>query len=328
MRFTAIFCMLAVALAGGAAAERWDLPSAYSQTSYHIEVAEHFAQLVEQHTGGELQIRVHPGGSLYGGAEIFRAVRSGQVPIGERLISALGNEDALFEVDALPFLATSFADAEALHRAARPVLAQALQERGLALLYTVPWTPQGLYSLRPVARLSDMRGVRFRAYNQMTSNLARAMGAVPTKIETPELSQALATGVAQALISSAATGYDRKIWEQLPYWYDVRAWLPKNMVVANARALDTLPPDVRAGLMRAATAAETHGWQRARERAAWYHDQLVANGMNVTEPGAELSAELQSLGAQMRRDWLRRAGPDGRQMLEAYNTERKRANPR
>src|SRR3546814_3069171 len=75
-----------------------------------------------------------------------------------------------------------------------------------------------------------MQGVKFRAYNAATEQLAQLMGAVPTKIEAAELTQAFATGVADSMISSGSTGYDSKIWEHVKYWYDVQAWLPKNMV--------------------------------------------------------------------------------------------------
>src|SRR3546814_2340174 len=81
-----------------------------------------------------------------------------------------------------------------------------------------------------------MEGVKFRAYNAATEQLAQLMGAVPTKIEAAELTQAFATGVADSMISSGSTGYDSKIWEHVKYWYDVQAWLPKNMVVVNKDA--------------------------------------------------------------------------------------------
>ena len=103
-----------------AMAEKWDMPLAYAATNYHSENAARFAAAVTAATGGELEVVTHPSGSLYKGGEIFRAVRTGQAPIGERLISALGNEDPLFEVDALPFLATSFDEAMKLYQASKP----------------------------------------------------------------------------------------------------------------------------------------------------------------------------------------------------------------
>src|SRR3546814_21062321 len=109
-----------------------------------------------------------------------------------------------------------------------------------------------------------MEGVKFRAYNAATEQLAQLMGAVPTKIEAAELTQAFATGVADSMISSGSTGYDSKIWEHVKYWYDVQAWLPKNMVVVNKNAWEGLDENLPKVVLEAAAAAEENG--RSEER--------------------------------------------------------------
>ena len=119
-----------------AQAEKWDMALAYSATNYHSEIAAEFAAAVTEATGGDLEIVTHPGGSLFGGAEIFGAVRKGLAPIGERLISALGNDNALFEVDSVPFLATGFDGARKLYDASKPALVEALEESRLHFVYS------------------------------------------------------------------------------------------------------------------------------------------------------------------------------------------------
>ncbi len=309
---------LGLAANSAAAAEKWDMPLAYAASNYHSENAAQFAEEVTKASGGELEIVAHPGGSLFGGGEIYRAVRTGQAPIGERLISALGNENPLFEVDALPFLATSFDDSWKLYQASKPQLEKTLDEAGLMLLYTVPWPPQGLYNKNPVNEAADMKGVKFRAYNAATSRLAELMGAVPTKIEAAELSQAFATGVADSMISSGSTGYDRKIWEHVKYWYDVQAWLPKNMVVVNKAAWEGLDPKLQKVVLDAAAAAEERGWNKARELSDWYKEKLAENGMVVEAPSAKLKADFEEIGATMTKEWLERAGDNGKSVIDAY----------
>ncbi len=301
-----------------ALAEKWDMPLAYSATSYHSENAAAFAQRVTEASGGALEIATHPSGSLFKGGEIFRAVRTGQAPIGERLISALGNEDPLFEVDALPFLATSFEESWNLYQASRPAMEAVLEEKGVKLLYAVPWPPQGLYNKTAVTSAKDMRGVKFRAYNQATSRLAELMGAVPTKIEAAEIAQAFATGVAESMISSGATGYDRKIWEHVKYWYDVKAWLPKNMVIVNLEAWNGLSAELQEIVLREAAKAEEDGWAKAQELADWYKEQLAANGMSVDGPGDQLRQDLSTIGETMTKEWLGRAGSTGQQVIDSY----------
>ncbi len=311
--------LVSVAVSGPlAAAEKWDMPLAYAASNFHSENAVEFAEAVTEATGGEIEIVTHASGSLFKGDEIFRAVRTGQAPIGERLISALGNEHPIFEIDALPFLATSYEDARKLYQASKPAMSDILKEKGVKLLYAVPWPPQGLYSKNEVTSAADMEGVKFRAYNQATSRLAELMGAVPTKIEAAELSQAFATGVADSMISSGATGYDRKIWEHVDYWYDVQAWLPKNMVIVNLDTWNDLDDDTRQIILDAAADAEQAGWDRSMELAEWYKEQLAENGMTVEGPGDELRADFEEIGETMTEEWLERAGDAGREVIDAY----------
>lgn len=317
----AIAASLTAATAHAALAEKWDMPLAYAASNYHSENAARFADAVTKATDGALEIVAHPSGSLFKGEEIFRAVRTGQAPIGERLVSALGNEDPLFEVDALPFLATSFDDARKLYDASKPAMAKILEEKGVKLLYAVPWPPQGLYTKGAVNSAADMKGVKFRAYNSATQRLAELMGAVPTKIEAAELAQAFATGVADSMISSGATGYDRKIWEQgVKYWYDVKAWLPKNMVIVNLDAWNGLDEATRGVVLGAAAMAEEAGWAKARELADWYKEELTANGMTVAEPSDQLRGDFEAIGKTMTEEWLGQAGDSGKSVIDAYRS--------
>ena len=81
------------------AAEKWDMPMAYSATNFHSQNGVMFADAVRIATGGEVDITVHPGGSLFKGNDIKKAVQTGQAPIGERLLSAHQNESLLFGAD-------------------------------------------------------------------------------------------------------------------------------------------------------------------------------------------------------------------------------------
>lgn len=308
----------AMALGSVATAENWDMPMAYPANNYHTENAQMFVDAVRECTGGELDITIHAGGSLFKGDEIKRAVQVGEAQIGERLLSAHANESAVFGYDSVPFLATSFEASDALRDAARPTLNALLNEQNMTLLYSVPWPPQGLYFAQEVNSLADAEGLKFRAYNAATARVAELGGMVPTQIEAAELKQALATGVVQAFISSGSTGVDEKVWEDLTNFYDAKAWLPRNSIFVNTEAYNALPAASQECLMTEAAAAEARGSAKAAELAGGFLETLAENGLTVSEPGDALASDLAAIGATMTDEWLAEAGDAGAAIVDAY----------
>lgn len=307
-----------VAFGAVAHAESWDMPMAYPANNYHTENAQIFVDAVKECTGGALDITIHAGGSLFKGDEIKRAVQGGEAQIGERLLSAHANENAVFGYDSVPFLATSFAASDKLRDAARPTLNALLNEQNMTLLYSVPWPPQGFYANKEVNSLADASGLKFRAYNAATARVAELAGMVPIQIEASELKQALATGVVEAFISSGSTGVDEKVWEDLTNFYDAKAWLPRNSIFVNTDAFNALPAASKDCLTSKATEAEARGSAKAEELAGGFVKTLADNGMKVTEPGEQLAADLATIGATMTEEWLANAGDAGKAIVEAY----------
>jgi TRAP-type C4-dicarboxylate transport system substrate-binding protein len=303
-----------------ASAETWDMPMAYPDSNFHSQNGKAFAECVTTGTDDELEIVIHPGGSLFKGNEIKRAVQTGQAPIGERLLSAHQNEEAVFGFDSVPFLATSYEASDQLWEAARPAIEQTLDEQNLVLLYSVPWPPQGIYSKKPLESASEMQGVKFRSYNAATARMAELMGAVPVQIEEAELSQALATGVADSFISSGSTGYDRKVWEHMTHWYDVAAWLPRNTVFVNKDAWESLDEAMQQVLEDCADKAADAGTAESARLNEWYKEQLAANGMSIEQAGDQLRTDLEEIGQTMTDEWLAATGEAGKAMLDAYNS--------
>jgi TRAP-type C4-dicarboxylate transport system substrate-binding protein len=305
--------------ASAIAAEKWDMPMAYSATNFHTANGVQFAKCVTTGTGGDIEIVVHPSGSLFKGGDIKRAVRTGQAPIGERLLSGHQNENAVFAFDSVPFLATSFDDAEKLWKSAKPELEKVLDDQGLVLLYSVPWPPQGLYFKKEVNSVADMKGLKFRSYNSATARLAELAGMLPVSIEAAEISQAFATGVAEAMISSGSTGYDRKIWESLTHFYEVDAWLPRNSVIVNKGVWDGVSDASKNVIRGCAALAEYSGTWRSKEYTGFTMAGLRAGGMTVGPASESLVNELKEFGKTMTAEWLEKAGDAGKSIVEKFS---------
>ena len=297
---------------------KWDMPTGYPAANFHTENIAPFAADVDRATAGKLKITVHAGASLYKANEIKRAVQGGQAQIGEIIFGGYANENPLFGTDNVPFLATSYAEAKKLAAAQKPAMDALLAKQGLKVLFTVPWPPQGIFSAKPINSGADLKGVKWRAYSPQTSRIAELVGAQPVTIQAAELSQALATGAVAAFMTSSATGFDAKVWEQVKYFYDAQAWLPKNAVLVSQKAFDALDKPTQDALLKAASDAEARGWKTSEEKTRFYVEQLTKNGMTVAAPSAALKVDLKKVGETMIAEWQKTAGAEGQAILDAY----------
>ena len=315
-----VSALAAFAFAGAAQAQtKWDMPTPYSDGEFHTRNVVLFVEQVTKATGGQLDIKVHSNGSLIKHPEMMRAVSTGQVPIAEFLLGQFANEEAVFAVDNLPFLAAGYDNAEKLYKAQKAVLEKKLQARGMRLLYSVAWPGQGIYTKNPMKSVADLKGTKFRTYSPQTARLAELLGASPTVIQVPEVPQAFATGTISAMITSSATGTSTKAWEFVKNYYLTNAMHPKNVVVVNERAFQRLPAAQQKALMEASSTAETRGWAMSKVRELEANELLQKNGMTIHKPDAAMMAAYTKVGQQMTEEWLKTAGPEGAQIIKAYN---------
>ena len=311
----------AVALSLGASAmaqTKWDLPAAYPASNFHSENLVQFANEVDKASGGKLKITVHANASLFKAPEIKRAVQGGQAQAGEILLANFQNEWQIFGIDGLPFLADSYDTSMKLYRAQKPALEKKLAEQGMQLLYAVAWPPQGIYTKKPINSAADLKGIKWRAYSPSTARIAELVGAQPVTVQAAEFSQALATGVVESTMTSGATGVDSKLFEHLKYYYDAQAWLPKNAVIVNKAAFEDLDAATKQALQKAAADAEMRGWAASKNVNTKTLETLKANGMQIAPPSAQLKADMKKIGDVMLKEWLEKAGPEGKAIVDAY----------
>ncbi len=302
---------------------KWDLPSAYPASNFHTENLVQFAKDVDAATGGKLKIQVHDNASLFKAPEIKRAVQGGQAQAGELLMVNFQNEWPLWGLDGIPFLATSYAESKKLYQASKETVQKKLGEQGMMLLYAVAWPPQGIYTKKKVESAADLKGIKWRAYSPATARIAELVGAQPVTVQQAELSQAMATGVVESYMSSGSTGYDTKTYEHLKFFADTQAWLPKNAVLANKKAFDALDKATQAGLLKAAAEAEKRGWADSEKKTGEYLDLLRKNGMTVYAPSPQLRDDMRQVGQVLTKEWLDKAGAEGKAVVDAYQAMRK-----
>jgi hypothetical protein len=173
---------------------KWTLPSAYPADNFHSQNLEAFAKDLAEATGGKLSIKVYSNASLLPVSVIKRAVQMGRMQIGETLISLHDNEDPIFGIDVVPFLATSYDEARKLWEASKPLVERKLAEQGLMTLFAVPWPPQGIFASKEINEIADMNGLSWRVYNASTQRIAQIVGAAPWRLSAGALLRGIGFG--------------------------------------------------------------------------------------------------------------------------------------
>jgi len=296
----------------------WQMPLAGDQQSFQSQLAFDFAREVQRNTNNKLLISTFPAGELFQGEQIFGAVKNGLVPIGVRLISALDYEHPLLRLDALPFLAKNYMEAFNLYKASKGDLEKVLKVKGVKLLYAVPWPAQGLYSTKKINSMDDFKNLRFRPYSKVTAIFGKNLGLKPVIIPLTKLNRALRRKHINVLFGSALAAQKLPLAKYFPYWYDLQAWLPKEMAVVSLQHWQKLTAVEQKALTAAAQTVEVRGWAKSKQLGEQGKQALLAAGVKIETLSPEVLRSIEVVGLSIVQQWLEEIGDKGRNLLERY----------
>ncbi len=301
-----------------AAVAPWRLATGYRAESFHTKNIMQFASDVERASGGKLVIEVFPNNTLVKLSDISTAVQQGKLDAGETIMTSMVKDIPLAGADSVPFVVASYADAQRLWKLQRPGIEKHFAERGMKLLYAVPWPPQGLHSIKPIRSLADFKGTQMRTYNSTTQRIAEMLGAKPVDVTTADVGKALSEGRMDSMITSALTGVESKVWSAIKYYYEINAWFPKNAVFVSSKAFDALKPETRSQVVKAAAEAESRGWSASQALASSATEELRANGIKIERIPPDLEQDIRRMGEKFSREWVRSVGNEANDIFIPY----------
>ena len=299
-------------------AATWLMASGYPEDNFHTKNIRMFIEEVEEKTGGDLTIDLQSNDSLIQHDSIKRAVQSGQIPIGEIRLGVYGNEDPMYILGGVPFVAGTYEDAWALKDAQRPYFDELFDEAGMKVLFYSPWPGQGFYTDFPVETVDDFEDVKLRIYSTSTQEMGELLGFQATILPFAEIPQAFSTGLIEALFTSPQTGIDISAWDNTSHFTDVGAMFTKNAVIVNKAAWDALDEETRTIVLDAAAAAEERAWTMSEETDAEQQKILEENGMTVTKGSDNLIGAMEDIGQTMLEEWKADASPEAIAAVEPY----------
>ena len=296
----------------------WKIATGYRAESFHTENLLQFGRDVEASTKSQLHIEVAPNGSLFKLNDIRQAVQDGKVGAGETIMTSMVKDIPVAGADSIPFVVGSYKRAQRLWQFQRPGIEREFAQRGMKILYAVPWPPQGLYTTRPVSTLNDFKNTKMRTYNQTTVRIAEMLGATPVDVAMADVGTAVSSGRMDTMITSAVTGVENKVWGPIKFYYEINAWYPKNIVFVSSKSFGALSPDNRAAVLKAAADAESRGWTTSEAIAQTSTKELQANGIKVERISTDLETDFKRLGERFSREWVRSVGHQASDIFVPY----------
>lgn len=301
----------------------WDLSLPWSPQEFHTQNAIAFAERVYEETSGRLRITVHPGGTLgIKGPEALRVLGEGVVQMAEMPgVQQIGSAPIL-GLDSLPFLIRDQRDLRALDRLLRPALDQAFTDHGVKPLYRVPWPNQNLFFKQSIDGLDDMRGMKIRTYDRLSSDLMDRLGLVPVQMALGDVVPALASGVVDATMTSTTSASAQRYWEFLDVTLRTNhIWLI-NVMAVNRKAWDALPEDLKLIVSDIADQMEPDFWAISAQDDQAKLTVLENQGMRTIEPTDRLRAQMREAARPMWQEFVSEAGPEAQQILKRYLADR------
>ncbi|WP_067337762.1 TRAP transporter substrate-binding protein [Stappia indica] len=308
-----------LALAGPAlAATQWTMASGYPETSFFTKNIRQFIAAVEERTKGELKIDLRSHDSLIKLDNIKRAVQSGQVQIGEIRMGVYGNEQEMFNLDNIPGVVPTFDKSWKLMEAQKPFYDEWFGRNGMRVITYVAWPGQGFFTAEPINSLDDLKGVKLRIYSQQTQVMGEKLGTQAIILPFAEVPQAFATGMIEALWTSAQSGTDVQVWDYLDVFTYTGTMHNKNAVIVNERALRALPEDIRKIVLEEGEAATARGWELAKAASEERENVLKEHGITINQAPQDVLDRIDEIGKEMVADWMTRASDAEKAVYEAY----------
>jgi len=301
------------------AATNWDLPLAWPESNYIVKDVAQFADEVKKATGGDVEITLHPSGSLgFKGPEMLGAVRDGLVPIGDMLLNQQVGFNPLLGLESLPFMIKDFKGLEDFGKAYLPLLDEIYAQSNQKILFRVPWPQQQIYTKKEVRSVADLKGMKIRSYDRSSTAIFKAVGMSPVQLPWSDVVPAVAAGTIDAVATSSPSAVDGSFWELLKYGYPTRQTWNTDVISVNLDAWKALSKKDQDAIVSVAQRLEPGFWDAAQANDKVQMDLLAKHGMVNGDLSDALRQELSKMAAPIRDKAIKDLGPKAEAVVTAF----------
>ncbi|NRP72988.1 2,3-diketo-L-gulonate-binding periplasmic protein YiaO [Ensifer psoraleae] len=290
---------LALLTAGPALGEIRDqtIKFASANNKGHPQVTgmEKFAELAKEKSGGKIEVKLFPGGTLGGDVQTVSALQGGVIEMTVLNAGILASNVKEFGAVDLPFLFNSGEEADKVMDGPFGTgLMERLSDTGLVGLAYWELGFRNLTNNRhAVTKLEDIKGLKIRTIQSpIPVELFNSLGANAVPLPYTELYTALETGTVDGQENPSANILNAKFYEVQKYMTLTRHQYNPQIVLISKKFWDGLNDEEKAVLQQAAVEARDFQRKVSREQDAAALEEIRKTGMEVSELSPEETQRL------------------------------------
>jgi TRAP-type transport system periplasmic protein len=247
-------------------------------------------------SGGQVELRIYPGGVAGDDPDMVRKLRIGQFQAAMVSVQGLGEIDEAFKVFQVPLFFDSVEELQHVLGQMEPLLRQRLEAKGFMLLN---WSYAGwvhLYSKKPIRSIGDLRAQKLFLWgsDERALRLWRQNGLQPVGLASTDMLMALQTGMIEAFATTPLAVLSVQWHRAAPFQLDQGLAPLLGATIMTRRSFNALPQEHRAALVQAATKAGDRFWTEIPQQERRAIAELQARGLTVTGIDAAARAEWTS----------------------------------
>ncbi len=321
----AVAALATLGAAGAGAAEmKIRLGHVFAINSPVDEASKDFARLVSERTKGEITIALFPNSQLGGDEALARELSRGSIELAFLNPGSLAGLDPLFDIHYLPYIVTSFKEADAIFYNPQGVLQTTLR----STLNKHKMQALGFFELefravtnskQAVEKVADLKGLKLRVPGSAgIKGFFEAAGAQAVAMPFPELFTALQQGTVDGQDNGASITFNSRLFEAQKFMTTTNHVYAMGAITASERLWGRLSAEQKKILQDTAAEVSARQIQKNRELNASFLKKIGEGGVRVTVPTPEAMAEFQRVGDSL---WDKLAPIYGAERVKALRDE-------
>lgn len=280
---------------------RWRMGTTWSPAIDLLQADKHFVQIVNELSGGEIQIKLYTAGELVPAFELFDSVATGTLQAGGDWPNYWSGKSRAFDaLGSYPLGLTPIDYAVWIYQyGGLDYYQKVYGKHGMYYLpHAVTPMESGVRSNTPIKSLEDFKGLKIRMSGKTQGQLLEKLGAAQTMLSGGEIYQALEKGVIDAAeFSSPSNDWGMGFNEVTKYWATPGWHQPASVlgVMINKRAWDGLSESQQNLLKQAAMANFLWSYTYFEKGAVEATEKFIQAGTKITRLSDQELAKIQEM---------------------------------